>query len=195
MRGHFIYLPPILSHSTPQTAHSAVVRLSFPVQENHSLFFFFLLSDYQPPEACHQHSFENDFTGLCAHALHLFDFPKSQALSPFFFCFLWLSYSSFSLSLPACVIIPLKEPLFLLSACLTCRSQEDSSLSFIWLNYYAGFAQGKGMSDTSLSGQSPFPSAPSTVCLPDFPSLKADLLPSSIPLFLPNHPPQSQCGC
>lgn len=102
MRGHFIYLPPILSHSTPQTAHSAVVRLSFPVQENHSLFFFFLLSDYQPPEACHQHSFENDFTGLCAHALHLFDFPKSQALSPSLF-FVFVTVLLLVLSFTPCL--------------------------------------------------------------------------------------------
>lgn len=194
MRGHFIYLPPILSHSTPQTAHSAVVRLSFPVQENHSLFFFSFLtiSPQRRVISTHLRMISRD----SAHMLCIYLTSPNHRLSlPLFFLFLWLSYSSFSLSLPACVIIPLKEPLFLLSACLTCRSQEDSSLSFIWLNYYAGFAQGKGMSDTSLSGQSPFPSAPSTVCLPDFPSLKADLLPSSIPLFLPNHPPQSQCGC
>ncbi|KAI4802811.1 hypothetical protein KUCAC02_006385, partial [Chaenocephalus aceratus] len=36
--------------------------------------------DYRSLEACHQRSFENNFTGLCSHALCLFDCPKSQTL-------------------------------------------------------------------------------------------------------------------
>lgn len=68
MRGNFIYLPPFLSPSTSQTAHSAVARLSFPAEDDQSL------------EACHQRSFESDFMGPCSHARCWFDCPISQAL-------------------------------------------------------------------------------------------------------------------
>ena len=146
---------PFLSRSTPQSAHSAVVRLSFP-GEVKSLTF---ISDYQSPEACHQRSFANGFTGPCLHARTLFDFPKSQAppvplpRSLFHSLLVWSSCSrthSFA------------------RLSFDCPSQEDSSLSFIWLNYYAGFAEGAGMSDTSLNDQPPLPPASSSVCLPAF---------------------------
>lgn len=149
MRGHFIYLPPFLSRSTSQTAHSAVVRLSFPLGENHSLFFS--PSDYQSPEACHQHSFENDFTGPCSYARCLFPQitgPPCSCDCP--------TLGPWSLSQSLLVCSSHSRTHSFARRLFDCPSQEDSSLSFIRLNYYACFVEGEGMTDTSLNNQPPF---------------------------------------
>lgn len=55
------------------------------------------------------------------------------------------------------VIVPLKGPADSFARRLFDRpSQEGSSLSFIWLNCYASFLEGDGMSDTSLNDLPPF---------------------------------------
>lgn len=173
MRGHFISLLPAPSRSTSQTAHSAVVCLSFPAAENHVLFF----SVNQSPEACHQHSFENDLKGPHSHAHCLFDCSKSQA--HLFLATVLLP--GLSLSFPLCSCDhPTQWATLFARRLFDCPSQEDSSLSFIWLNYHSGFAEGEGMSDTSLNDPASFPSASSTVCLPAYPSLKGNLLPSTV---------------
>ena len=71
------YLPASVSHSFCLSNCSLCSCSSVRAEEHNSLFFF---SNYPSPEACHQHSFENDFTGPSSHTCCLSGFPGSQAL-------------------------------------------------------------------------------------------------------------------
>lgn len=98
---------------------------------------------YVSLEACHQHSFENDFMGPCLHA----QLPKFTSPATVLLQGLGLSV----------MLVPLKSLAYSFTQCsVDCLSQEDSSFWLIWLNYYAGFAQREGMSDTLLNDQPPF---------------------------------------
>lgn len=70
------YLPASISQSLCLSNCSLCSRLAVLSARGKSLPPL----DYQSLEACHQHSFENGFTGSCSCACCLFDLPKSQAL-------------------------------------------------------------------------------------------------------------------
>lgn len=120
-----------------------------PVLSRHSLFFLWV----SVPRGVSSALIWEWFHGtLLTRSVFIWLPPNHR---PSLFLCLSYSWASVSLSLSALVIVPLKGPSFA-QRLFDCPSQEDSSLSFIWLNYYAGFVDAEGMSDTSLNNQPPF---------------------------------------
>lgn len=144
------YLPASISQPFYRSNCSLCSRSAVLSARRKSLAFF-SPSDYQSPEACHQHSFENDFTGPCSYARCLFPQitgPRCSCDCP--------TLGPWSLSQSLLVCSSHSRTHSFARRLFDCPSQEDSSLSFIRLNYYACFVEGEGMTDTSLNNQPPF---------------------------------------